>query len=133
MKKYWLLTVRDEFSAAHALRHYEGKCENPHGHNFAVEIVVKGDAPDVKTGMLLDFKILKGELKRILDSLDHRMLNDTPPFDDINPSSENLAREIWLQLDNFLAHSQAVRQGNVTLRSVTVSEKSTQSATYLEE
>ena len=42
-KKIWRLTVRDEISAGHALRHYEGKCERMHGHNFAVELTVEGD------------------------------------------------------------------------------------------
>ncbi len=41
----WRLTVRGEFSAAHALRHYQGKCENMHGHNYAAEMTVEGRAP----------------------------------------------------------------------------------------
>lgn len=133
MKKYWLLTIRDEFSAAHALRHYEGKCENPHGHNFTVEVVVKGDKLDDRTEMLLDFKILKEYLKSILGGLDHRMLNDTPPFDELNPSSENMAREIWQKMSEFLESCLPAIKGNVCLRSVSVSEKNTQSATYIEE
>lgn len=133
MKKYWRLTVRDEFSAAHALRHYQGKCENPHGHNFKVEIVVKGTEPNSDTGMLLDFKILKTQLKKILDRLDHQMLNEMAPFDRVNPSSENIAREIWQDMASFIKESPEAAQGNVTLSSVTVSEKETQSATYIEE
>ncbi len=42
MNGIWRLQIRDEFSAAHALRHYQGKCENMHGHNFTVEICVQG-------------------------------------------------------------------------------------------
>lgn len=47
------------------------------------------------TELLLDFKILKTALKDVLRELDHRVLNDTPPFDRTNPSSENLSRHIW--------------------------------------
>lgn len=127
-KKLWRLTVRDDFSAGHALRHYEGKCERMHGHNFAVELTVEGEKLAAGTEMLLDFKVLKKGLKAVLDALDHRLLNETPPFDRINPSSENLARHIWQGMEALLAaHDELVR-----LYSVTVSEKGAQSATYLE-
>ena len=56
---FWRLTVRDDFSAGHALRHYEGKCERMHGHNFAVELTVQGQRLTRDTEMLLDFKTLK--------------------------------------------------------------------------
>ena len=128
----WRLTVRDEFAAAHALRHYQGKCENPHGHNFGVELCVEGErlAPD--TELLLDFGTLKGALRASLAELDHRMLNETPPFDTCNPSSENLARHIYHDVATRLAHSPDPQATLVRLVSVTVSERGTQSATYFE-
>lgn len=125
-KKIWRLTVRSEFAAGHALRHYEGKCENTHGHNFAVELVVEGDSLHDKTALLVDFKILKKALNKVLDGLDHCVLNERPPFDLLNPSSENLARFIWQHLET------PVRETGVRLYSVTVSEKAAQSATYME-
>ena len=125
-KSLWRLTVRSEFCAGHALRHYEGKCENTHGHNFAVEAVVEGDTLADKTEMLLDFKILKSALKDVLEALDHRVLNEYPPFDVLNPSSENLARHIWQRM------AEALCAYPVRMHSVTVSEKSAQSATYME-
>ena len=122
----WRLRVREDFSSAHALRHYQGKCENIHGHNFSVEVCVEGDklAPD--TEMLLDFKIIKQELKAVLSLLDHKNLNDTPPFDAQNPSSENLARFIYQELAGRLAPH------GVRMHAVTVSEKAAQSAAYCE-
>ena len=126
MAKFWRLTVRSEFSAAHALRCYEGKCERLHGHNFGVEVTVQGEKLAQGTEMLLDFKILKQALARVLDALDHHVLNETPPFDSINPSSENLARHIWRGME------QALPLDIVRLHSVTVSEKRAQSATYME-
>lgn len=123
----WRLRVREDFSSAHALRHYQGKCENIHGHNFSVEVCVEGDklAPD--TEMLLDFKIIKQELKAVLSLLDHKNLNDTPPFDAQNPSSENLARFIYQEMARRLAPH------GVRMHEVTVSEKAAQAASYCEE
>ena len=68
-KKIWRLTVRDEISAGHALRHYEGKCERLHGHNFAVELTVEGDKLTENVELLLDFKVLKRALKEELAAL----------------------------------------------------------------
>ena len=123
----WRLAVRSEFSAGHALRHYRGKCEAPHGHNFAVEAVVQGNVLTPDTELLLDFSLLKQDLNAVLETLDHRDLNRTPPFDLRNPSSENLARHIFRLL------SPRTAQRGVRLYSGTVGEKPGQSATYLEE
>lgn len=123
----WELRVSDTFSGAHALRHYNGKCENLHGHNFSVEICVSGDALLPDTEMLLDFKVLKNILKNILNGLDHHMLNETAPFDYINPTSENIARHVYRQCAKELA-----QYSNVALNSATVCEKQGQCATYYE-
>ena len=88
------LRVDDSFAAAHQLRGYRGRCENLHGHNWRVELRVEGERLD-DLGMLVDFGILKGILGRELERLDHSFLNDTPPFDRINPTSENLARHLF--------------------------------------
>ena len=125
-KKLWRLAVRAEFSAAHALRHYQGKCEALHGHNFSVEMVVEGSSLQKDTELLVDFKTLKTRLNKVLESLDHSVLNASAPFDAINPSSENLARHIWRSL------AQAMEEPGVRLHSVTVGEKAGQSATYME-
>lgn len=131
-RKLWRLTVRDEFSAGHALRHYEGKCERLHGHNFAVELTVEGERLEPGTEILLDFKLLKQALKTTLEELDHRILNEVPPFDDINPSSENLSRHIWSRVAQLLAEHPNPQARAVRVRSVSVSEKGAQTATYME-
>lgn len=122
----WRLTVRSDFSSAHALRNYNGKCENIHGHNFAVEIVVQGSTLSEDTHLLIDFKILKGMLKEVLDLMDHSHLNDLPFFAERNPSSENIAAFIYTELNKRLVN------GNARMYSVSVSEKAAQTATYLE-
>ncbi len=90
--------VWDHFSSAHYLRNYQGKCENLHGHNWKVELVVKGETLD-KSGMLIDFGILKRYLKEVLDILDHKCINEEIDFFKVeSPSSENLARFIFSEL-----------------------------------
>lgn len=125
-KGIYRLTVRDEFAAAHALRHYQGKCENIHGHNYGVELVVEGETLSGDVEILADFGDLKKALKAALADLDHRLLNDVPPFDRLNPSSENLARHLYKRLEGPVTALKA------RVHSVTVSERGAQSATYLE-
>ena len=125
-KPLWRLAVRSEFAAAHALRHYKGKCEAVHGHNFSVEAVVEGETLSPDTELLADFSDLKRDLAAILETLDHKDLNQVPPFDRINPSSENLARYIYQAMDPL------ARKRGVRMREVTVSERGPQSATYME-
>jgi 6-pyruvoyltetrahydropterin/6-carboxytetrahydropterin synthase len=85
------VSVDEMFSAGHALRGYKGKCENPHGHNYKVRVVLEG--PDLNSiGLLYDFIDVKKIMRAIIEGLDHKFLNDQPPFDKINPSAENLAK-----------------------------------------
>ena len=126
-KGKWLLTVRLDFSASHQIRHYQGKCEALHGHNFGVEVVVSGDRTNDKTGMLVDFKDMKRETRKVLETLDHKHLNDIEPFLELSPSSEHIARYVYQSLK-----PEVVKLG-ANLEHVTVSEKAAQSATYFEE
>ena len=89
--------IEDHFSAAHHLLNYEGECEHQHGHNWKVEVFAIGENLD-KSGILIDFKILKKELKEVLEELDHKDLNELPAFKNISPSSENIAKYIYQQL-----------------------------------
>lgn len=130
VKDEWLLEVREQFSAAHALRNYNGKCERLHGHNFLVEVCVAGSDLDPETGMLLDFKILKTGLKTVLSELDHSFLNENTPFDRENPSSENIARHIYFSLAAWLEQCQDPQAGKVSMKFVKVSEKESQAAIY---
>lgn len=81
------------FAAAHHLRNYQGRCENMHGHNWRVQVVVEG-AKLGADGILVDFNVLKRALNEVLDQLDHHDLNTLTPFDKEEPSAENLARFI---------------------------------------
>ncbi|MGH9861905.1 MAG: 6-carboxytetrahydropterin synthase QueD [Candidatus Acidiferrales bacterium] len=119
------VAVEETFAAGHALRNYKGKCENVHGHNYKVRVVVVGDHLDA-AGLLVDFVELRGRLAEVIRSLDHQFLNDLPPFTEINPSAENIARYFYQELSRRLAAS----SNGARLREVTVFESDTTSATF---
>ena len=122
-----LLTRKAEFSASHVCanpswtpeenRRVYGANANPngHGHNYIVEVTVEG-VPDKVTGMVFDLKELKAILnEQVVDPMDHRFLNrEVPPFDQIVPTTENIAIEIWRRLEPRLKTT-AARLKNVRL------------------
>ena len=91
------LTVRDHFDAAHSLRGYPGECHRLHGHTWDVEVTVAGERLDA-IGIVYDFKRLKDDLAAVLSDYDHVFLDEVPPFDELNPTAENLARIICERL-----------------------------------
>ncbi len=91
------LSVDHDFDAAHFLRGYQGKCERLHGHRFVVRATLRSGRLD-KIGLAYDFTLLKQHLKEVLARLDHMPLNETPPFDRLNPTSENIARAVFEEL-----------------------------------
>jgi 6-pyruvoyltetrahydropterin/6-carboxytetrahydropterin synthase len=122
------VTVEAGFSSGHYLRNYHGKCENPHGHNYRVLVTLAGAELD-EAGLLLDFKLLKNLLKPVVEYLDHRMINDLPPFTELNPSAENLARYFY---DETSVHLQALTAGRVRIKDCTIFETDTSFARYYE-
>ena len=96
------IAVESHFDAAHFLRGYQGKCEALHGHRFRVVVRVSASRLD-EIGIAYDFVELKQYLGEILSRFDHTCLNDVPPFDKINPSSENIAATIYSELQPKLA------------------------------
>ena len=118
------VTVEETFAAGHALRHYRGKCENVHGHNYRIEVKVQGEQLD-SIGLLVDFVELKRVMKGVIDYLDHQFINDLAPFDKINPSAENIAKYFHDRM------SEGLETGNpVTIAEVKVWETDTSSAVY---
>ena len=114
------VTVEDTFAAGHYLRHYKGKCENPHGHNYKIRVTLAGTELD-KAGLLLDFKDLREVMRHVIERLDHQMINDIEPFTMIkyfyDESNERLQR---------------VTSGRVRVKDVTVFETDTTTARYSE-
>ncbi len=93
--------IISDFAAAHNLRNFRGKCENLHGHNWKVEVVLRGDRLD-ESGMLVDFGEVKLVTRDILAELDHQYLNDLPYFKNRNPSSEYIAQFLFDRLSEQL-------------------------------
>jgi 6-pyruvoyltetrahydropterin/6-carboxytetrahydropterin synthase len=91
--KMFSVRIESDFSAAHFLSHYHGKCERLHGHNYRVRVWAQGETLD-SGGMLLDFGVLKGTLKEVLEKLDHGNLNDIAYFLG-DPSAERIAKYVY--------------------------------------
>ncbi len=98
----YYITVEQHFDAAHFLRGYQGKCEALHGHRFLVLVTIQASRLD-EVGMAYDFSVLKKQVGEILARFDHTCLNDVPPFNKINPSSENIASTVFKKLKPKLA------------------------------
>jgi 6-pyruvoyltetrahydropterin/6-carboxytetrahydropterin synthase len=117
------VSVEYGFSAGHALRNYKGKCENIHGHNYRVQVTVAGQKLN-EAGLLVDFADLRRKIQSVTAALDHQFLNQVAPFDQLNPSAENLAKYINDQIQGEL------RNQGLRIQAVTVWETDASSATY---
>lgn len=118
------VTVEQTFSAAHHLRDYKGPCEHQHGHNFKVRVTIQGERLN-KAGMLVDFSDVKKSIREVFAIVDHRDLNEIPPFDkELNPTAENIAFYFHQKVTASLASQ------DVCVSEVTVWETEKQSATY---
>ncbi|WP_300667470.1 6-carboxytetrahydropterin synthase QueD [Desulfoluna sp.] len=93
------LKVTTRFAAAHKLTMVGKKCENLHGHNWHIEVYVQGEKLD-KGGVLMDFGIIKTELKEVINTLDHTFLNELEIFKDVPASSEHIAMYIAKELEH---------------------------------
>ncbi len=118
----YILSVEREFDAAHYLRGYQGRCERLHGHRYRVMAHITAEKLD-KTGMALDFTMLKKTLQEVLEKYDHRCLNEVAPFRKINPSAENIAATVYKELRRRLPKG-------VMLESVDVWESPEACATF---
>ena len=106
------ITRREHFSASHTLRNDSlseteneklfGKCNSFHGHNYYLEITIKGQVDPV-SGYVMDLKKLKGILhERIIEKVDHKYLNEVDLFKNVNPTMENMAVIFWNELKDIL-------------------------------
>jgi len=118
------VTVEQSFAAGHALRNYHGKCEDVHGHNYRVRVTVEGDKLD-STGLLVDFLEVNRLISGAVGYLDHRFINDLAPFDEVNPSAENIAKYFYDRISVGLNNEVPVR-----ISAVQVWETDTSSAVY---
>lgn len=124
VSQYKLRVVLD-FASAHSLRQYPGDCARLHGHNWKVEVEVVANELD-DAGMAVDFKSVRSAARALADQLDHRNLNDIPPFTEINPTAENIAQFFYRGLGETLNNNR------VRVSAVTIWETERACATYSE-
>ena len=117
--------VISSFAAAHNLKDFRGKCENLHGHNWKVEVVLRGKSLEAN-GILIDFSEVKAATREALEEVDHKYLNELKPFDVLNPSAENIARHIYEQT----AKQMHATPNGAAISSITVWESDLTAATY---
>jgi 6-pyruvoyltetrahydropterin/6-carboxytetrahydropterin synthase len=108
------ISVQSDFKAAHQLQFQGGKCERLHGHNWTVTAVV-GSKTLNEWGVIMDFHLLKERLETVLQAFDHGRINFIPPFDQLNPTAENLAQYIFEKLSSDPAIPTTARVEKVTV------------------
>ncbi len=123
------VTVEQTFAAGHALRNYHGKSEDVHGHNYRVRVTVEGEQLD-STGLLVDFLEVNRLITGAVGYLDHRFINDLAPFDEINPSAENIAKYFYDRVTGGLMQGGLKNEVPVRISAVQVWETDTSSAIY---
>lgn len=106
------LTISTEFCAAHAIV-VQGQREPLHGHNWRVRVVVGGPELD-PDGLLVDFHLVERLLRETVADWDNRNLNETPPFDRINPTAEQVARVIGERIGDMLPPGVRLLSAGVT-------------------
>lgn len=106
------LEIEAVFSAAHSLE-MNGAREPLHGHDWRVTVWVAGETLN-EDGLLCDFHPVKGCLDRIVERFDTRNLNETPPFDRVNPTAERVAEHIHAEVTATMPESLRVRKVRVT-------------------
>ena len=122
----YTLRILTDFASAHTLRGYPGACSRMHGHNWKLEVEVETRTLD-SLGMGVDFKHIKRTAKEVVDQLDHRYLNDISPFDDTNPTAENIAAYLYRGLSSRL------NDERVAVRTVTLWETDRACVRYTED
>jgi 6-pyruvoyltetrahydropterin/6-carboxytetrahydropterin synthase len=126
MPPRYTLKIITDFAASHSLRDYPGDCQRLHGHNWKVEVEISAGQLDA-LGMVLDFKALKSDTQQIVKELDHHYLNEIPPFDQINPTAENIAAFIYTELAERLS------QPHISIEAITLWETERASVRYTED
>jgi 6-pyruvoyltetrahydropterin/6-carboxytetrahydropterin synthase len=118
--------IKTHFSAAHYLKGYPGDCSRIHGHNWIIEVYVKCRELD-EIGIGIDFRQIKNTVKSVISELDHYNLNELEPFKNVNPTSENIAKYLYINVGN------KINNDIISVSKVKVSETPGAGAFYYEE
>lgn len=124
----YTLNITSEFSAAHHIRSYEGRCARPHGHNYKISVEVQAPTLDY-LGFVMDYYSVKNLLQETIEKLDHYDINTIEPFDKINPTAENIAAWFYKQLSSNLNINNSTNN-NIHITAVILSETDDFSVRY---
>ncbi|MBC8493334.1 MAG: 6-carboxytetrahydropterin synthase QueD [bacterium] len=122
----FVLKIVTDFAAAHSLREYPGDCARLHGHNWQVEVLVSSKVLD-DVGMAIDFREIKKQTKVVIKRLDHQYLNEVEPFNQLNPTAENIAKYFHEEVGKL------INTEDVRVKEVTIWETLRASVTYSED
>lgn len=122
----FVLKIVTDFAAAHSLREYPGDCARLHGHNWQVEVLVSSKVLD-EVGMAIDFREIKKQTKVVIKRLDHQYLNEVEPFNQLNPTAENIAKYFYEEVGKL------INTEEVRVKEVTIWETLRASVTYSED
>jgi 6-pyruvoyltetrahydropterin/6-carboxytetrahydropterin synthase len=111
------------FAAGHFIRGHAGECRHPHGHNYRVRLHLETAELDA-LGMVADFADVKAMLRDIVSPLDHRMINEVPPFTERNTTAELIAEFVFREAERRLG------PGRVRVARVEVWENDTSCAVF---
>ena len=87
----WEISAEVTLAARHQIRGVPGEGGRVHDHRWLVRAVVRAERLDA-TGWVLDFHAVERALEEIVGPYRGTFLNDVAPWDDVNPTRENLAR-----------------------------------------
>ena len=119
----FVLKIVTDFASAHSLRDYPGNCSRLHGHNWQVEVLVESEVLD-DIGIAIDFREIKRQTKEVVNRLDHQYLNEIPPFNELNPTAENIAKYFYEEV------AKLINNKDVKVKEVTIWETPRASVTY---
>lgn len=125
MAQTFVLKTLLDFASAHSLRGYPGDCAKLHGHNWKIEVEVRGHKLN-DIGMVIDFKEIKRHAKEVVKELDHTFLNDHPHFKETNPTAENIAQYLFQTIQG------RIQTDLVTMHQITVWENDRNCVIYSE-
>jgi 6-pyruvoyltetrahydropterin/6-carboxytetrahydropterin synthase len=124
VKSVFRTFIETDFAASHQLVGYQGKCKALHGHTWKVRVEVETDQLN-DIGISYDFKELKSITKKVIRKIDHKHINEIPPFDTVNPTAENLAKYIYMNVKEKLPKG-------INMVQVTVWESANYAISYFE-
>jgi 6-pyruvoyltetrahydropterin/6-carboxytetrahydropterin synthase len=119
------INVITSFPGAHHLNGYPGACKNLHGHNWKVRVRLVAQNTN-ELGMAIDFKVVKERLNGLIELFDHQYLNDLEWFQSQNPTSENIAKVIYHELQK------AFNDENISVEEVEIWESELTSVIFKE-